>query len=185
MPEPFAVFVFDKDNTAVATETVDEPEVSTAEGSIGVSESTTVYSLPGGPTVQGKGLGVVAEHSICRIRGMPDFKTEMWHKKIKIPFDGTKSIPYPHVYHRTCDTEFVAMFRVDDSKLVPLVLECAIPAAAAAAAILIAGAGTPPAIAAALTSFSKATSGCMALKGVKNAFDVKIEERKLCGAWQP
>jgi hypothetical protein len=127
------------------------------------------------------------EFKICKVPGVPDVKTEIVYRTYKV-FGKTIRIPTVAIRHRTCTTEVVAIFRLADEKIKPLIVECAVPAAVIAAAIIIAGCvtvvGAPAAFAAGLEAFAQSVAACLALKGYqRNVFDVKLEQRKSCGAW--
>jgi len=185
MSKPFEVIFFDAKGNPFTAE-MSEEESAQAEAS--ESEQTaTSFEAPERFTAS-RESGYTTTFKICHINGVPDVKTEIVYRTIKIPFDGKIRVPTVAVRTRSCNTDFVATLTVNEERIVPIIRECAVMGAVEAAPIIIAGCatvvGAPAAIYAGLEAFTRSVAQCLAQKGFdRKVFDVKLEQKKSCTPW--
>lgn len=122
---------------------------------------------------------------LVSISGVPEFKTEICNKRVKIPFNGHVNVPYPCLYTRTSKHWMELRVKYPpDAK--DKVIKCAEEAAILAAGVVVAGILAPPSIAILIPSahaaFALKFSECLEEEIRKNV-DVEITHESKSGEW--
>ncbi|WP_338651290.1 hypothetical protein [Lysinibacillus sp. Y5S-8] len=127
---------------------------------------------------------------LASVSGVPEFKTEICYKTIKIPFDGTTKVPYPCLYTRTSRhwIELKVKYPADvandvKDKIIKCATEGAIFAAAALAPGLVAPEAIPVLIPIAKGAFTLRFSECLA-EEIRNTIEIDITHESKSGDWK-